>query len=347
MLIDDEVENIRSKLSEMDKSIVKVALFGQPGAGKSSLINKMVGKKVAEVDVRTDTTVDLAWHEANGLKFGDLPGYGTIRFPKESYFQQFDIEQFDLFLCVSDGKFHQADTEFFSELKKRGKVCIFIFNRCENLYQEDLTDEELKQRKRDDITKQVGQKVHVIFTSCRENIGLDELNEAIRNNLKPAKRERWERSAKAYSMQFLQEKRKACEEYVAVAAGAAAANGLNPIPGANVAVDISIIVGLFASIRDNYGLNDSELGGLVESTAPSVAQGANYVLRFATKEGVAMILKNYAVAETAKTILEWIPLVGQAIAAGIGYLIVSNAGKDYHDKCYSLAEQILKDNISG
>jgi uncharacterized protein (DUF697 family) len=280
------------------------------------------------------------------LKFGDLPGYGTKNFPKESYFQRFDIEQFDLFLCVSDGKFHQADTEFFSELKKRGKVCIFIFNKCENLYQEGLTVEELKQRKRDDITKQVGQKVHVIFTSCRTNIGLDEVNEAIRNNLDGAKRERWERNAKAYSLQFLQEKRKACEEYVAVASGAAAANGLNPIPGVNVAVDVSIIVGLFKGIRDGYGLSDSELVSLAESKAPVVAQTANYVARFATSEGVKIILKNYAVAEVAKTILEWIPFVGQVIAAGIGYVIVSNAGKEYHDKCYSLAEQILKDNLN-
>jgi predicted GTPase len=59
MSIDNEVKNIRSKLSEMDKSIVKVALFGQPGAGKSSLINKIVGKDIAEVDVRLTQLLTL------------------------------------------------------------------------------------------------------------------------------------------------------------------------------------------------------------------------------------------------------------------------------------------------
>jgi len=347
MLIDDEVKNIRSKLSEMNKLIVKIALFGQPGAGKSSLINKMVGSKVAEVGVETDKTVSLNWHESNGLMFGDLPGYGTINFPKDSYFQKFDIMQFDLFLCVSSGKFHQADTEFFQELKKRGKVCIFIVNKHDELWEDGATIEELEQRKRDDITKQVGQEVDVIFTSCRNNKGLDELDEAIRNNLDGAKRERWERNAKAYSLQFLQEKRKACEKYVAVASGAAVTNGFNPIPGVNVAADIGIIVGLFKEIRDAYGLSDSELVSLIESTAPVAAQTANYIARFATSEGVKIILKNYAIAETTKVIVEWIPFVGQAIAAGIGYLIVSNAGKDYHDKCYQLAEQILNNNLRG
>jgi len=92
---------------------VSIALFGQPGAGKSSLINKIVGKKLADVGVETDKTVDASSYEVNGLRFVDLPGYGTKNFPKENYFDRFNINQFDLFLCVISGKLHQADTEFF------------------------------------------------------------------------------------------------------------------------------------------------------------------------------------------------------------------------------------------
>lgn len=351
MSIDDETIEIKRKLEEADKTTVRVALFGQPGAGKSSIINKIVGEKVAEVGVETDKTIELAWYKAKELEFADLPGYGTKNFPKESYFQKFDMMQFDLFLCVTSGKFHQADTEFFQELKKRGKVCIFVANKHDELWEDDATTgkevpiKDLEQRKLNDIIKHVGELVKVIFTSCRDNTGLDELIEEITNNLSAAKRERWTRGAKAYSLRFLQEKRESCETYIAIASGAAAMNAINPIPGVDVAVDISIIFGIFKAIRECYGLSDSELVSLAESTAPLMAQTANYVVQFATKEGVAIILKNYAVGETTKTITKYIPFVGQAIASGIGYLIVSNASKNYHDKCYQLAEQILKNSL--
>ncbi len=345
MKIDSEIEKIISDLKETEKTVVKVALFGQPGAGKSTLINAMIGEDVTEASVRTDTTIELGWYEAKGLKFGDLPGYGTKNFPKETYFNKFDIRQFDLFLCVTSGKFHQADTEFFQKLQEIGKVCIFVVNKHDELWQKGISIQELEQLKKDDIAKQIGHPVDVIFTSCKNDTGLNELNEAIRNNLDGAKRERWERGAKAYSLKFLKEKRAACEKYVALAAGAAAANGINPIPGADIAVDIGIIVALFKNIRDDYGLNDSVLNDLNNSKAIVMAQSANYILRYASSEGVAMILKNYVIGEASKSIAKYIPLVGQVIAAGVGYLIVSNVGDDYLAKCHQLAEDILKKNL--
>jgi small GTP-binding protein len=345
MSIDSQVDFIKQKLNEELKTTVSVALFGQPGAGKSSLINKIVGRKVAEPGVETDKTVDAACYEARGLKFWDLPGYGTKNFPKETYFEKFNVKEFDLFLCVTSGKFHQADTEFFQELKQREKVCIFIVNKHDELWEDDFTTEQLEQRKREDIYKQVGQNVAVIFTSCRKNYGLDVLTEEIENNLDDAKKERWARGAKAYSLKFLQEKKAACEKYVSYACAAATANAINPIPGADIAVDISIILKLFKEIRDDYGLSDSSLNVLEESTVPAVSQMANYVMKYATQEGIFLILKNFARATTIKEVSKYIPFVGQLVAAGLGYMIVSNAGESYLNKCHELAEAILTNNL--
>ena len=347
MAIQDNIEIIKRKLEEENKTTVSVALFGQPGAGKSSLINKIVGRKVAEAGVETDKTVDIGWYEANGLRFADLPGYGTKNFPKDSYFQKFDMMQFDLFLCVTSGKFHQADTEFFQELKKLGKVCIFVVNKHDELWEEDVSIEELEERKRTDITKQVGQSVKVIFTSCRNNTGLDVLIEEINNNLEPAKRERWVRGAKAYSEKFLQEKRSACEKYVSYAAAASAANGINPILGVDIAVDVSILLKLFSQIRDDYGLNGNLLDSLKGSSIPAVARLANNVIGYAVKEGIMLLLKRFAGQEAIKSVAKYIPFVGQAIAAGLGYAITSNVGNSYLNDCHELAEQILNNNLEG
>lgn len=345
MSIHNETKEIQRKLDEVNKSTVLVALFGQPGAGKSSLINKIVGQKVAKVGVETDKTVELTWYEANGLKFADLPGYGTKRFPKDSYFKQFDMMQFDLFLCVTSGKFHQADTEFFQELKQRGKVCIFVANKHDELWEYDASIDKLEQRKLNDIVKQVGQSVKVIFTSCKDNTGLGELIEEISNNLEAAKRERWVRGAKAYSKQFLQEKRTSCEKYVALAAAASALNGINPILGADIAVDISVLLKLFKEIRDNYGLTETFLDDLKSSSIPAVGFLANNVVKYAVKEGVVVLLKRFIAQETVKSVTKYIPFVGQAIAASIGYAITSNAGNSYLNDCHELAEQVFKNNL--
>lgn len=345
MSIHDEVEIIRKKLDEENKAIVSVALFGQPGAGKSSLINKIIGKKVAEVGVETDKTVAAASYEVNGLRFVDLPGYGTKNFPKQGYFERFNIGQFDLFLCVTSGKLHAADTEFFQELVRHKKVCIFVVNKHDEIWEDEVPIEELERRKINDMRTHVGHSVSVIFTSCRKGTGLDSLNLEIQNNLDGAKRERWSRGAKAYSNQFLEAKRTACERYVSIAAAASAANGINPIPGADVAVDVSIIFKLFSEIREAYGLNDTFLSKLQGSAIPIVARLANNVVMYAAKEGIFTLLRNYLGRQAVKAFSKYIPFVGQAIAASIGYAVTSNVGGSYLDDCHNLAKSILDNKL--
>jgi GTP-binding protein EngB required for normal cell division/uncharacterized protein (DUF697 family) len=344
MSIHEDIKRMRGELDKLNETVVNIALFGQPGAGKSSLINMMAGDPtLAVVGIETDKTVEAKSHEFKGLKFVDLPGYGTKRFPKEEFWGKFEINKFDLFLCVTSGKLHQADTEFFQELKKIGKTCIFVANKHDELWQEGVTIDELERRKKDDIGKHVEQPVQVIFTSCKTKKGLDILNTEISKNLDGAKKERWLRSAKAYSQDFLCQKREASEKYIAYASLASAANAINPIPGADIAVDMSILIGLFKTLRDCYGLNDEILNKY--STLPLVAPLANNILKYARKEGILMILKQFAHKQVAKSVLKYVPIWGQGVAAGIGYKITSSAGKSYLDDCHQLAEQTLEKNL--
>lgn len=345
MSIHSDAEEIRKQLEQDEKTMVSVALFGQPGAGKSSLINAIVGEKVAEVGVETDKTVEAAEYVHKGLKLVDLPGYGTKSFPKDEYFQRFGIQNLDLFLCVTSGKLLDADTQLFQELAHRGKACIFVVNRHDELWEEGVDKKELEARKVHDIHKHVGKPVKVIFTSCRQKTGLDLLEKEIMVNLAPAKQERWVRSAKAYSLELLAKKRAACEKHVTLAAGLSAANALNPIPGADIAVDVGILVKLFQDIRETYGLSDEFLGSLKLSSIGVVARLANNVAKYAVREGIMLLLKNMVGRVATKSVTKYIPFVGQAIAAGIGYKITSSVGEDYLNDCHQLAEEILKNNL--
>ncbi|MCS0581008.1 GTP-binding DUF697 domain-containing protein [Massilia pinisoli] len=345
MRIHDDARQIRDELEQQNAARVSVALFGQPGAGKSSLINQIVGKKVAEVGVETDKTVDQKEYAHNGLILVDLPGYGTQRFPKDTYATKFALESFDLFLCVTSGKFHAADTELFRKLDAMGKVCIFVVNKHDELWEDGVTIEELEQRKREDIYRQVGKRVEVLFTSCRKNTGLGLLSETIAENLDTAKRERWLRGAKAHSLKFLQQKREAAEKYVTIAAGASAANGLNPIPGADIAVDLSVLMKLFVELRECFGLSDKILNSLKESAIPTVSAVANNVIRYAAKEGILLLLKQFIGRQAIKSVAKFVPFIGQAVAASAGFTITYAVGSSYLNDCHELAESILRDEL--
>ena len=101
MGIIEDSEKLKQEIDQEEKDLLKIALFGQPGSGKSSLINAIVGKDVAKASQRTDATTDIAEVCAyHGLIFVDLPGYGTAKFPENEFLAKFNIQKFDLFLCV-------------------------------------------------------------------------------------------------------------------------------------------------------------------------------------------------------------------------------------------------------
>lgn len=338
----EEAERIRQLINAAEEVKVRVAIFGGPGAGKSSIINALLGREMAPVGVYTDTTTRATPYEWEGVILTDLPGYDTASFPREKYFATFDIPSFDLFLCVYDGKFRAPDTAFFRDLLRVGKKCLFVRNKSDSIRQRGKPIEDLKDEIVCDARVQTGSSTaEVIFTSCETLAGLDILASRIRDSLTEAQRERWTRTAKAYSKSLLEDKRETCERLVILSAGLSAANGINPIPGADVAVDAGVLVGLFTKIRHAYGLSDEKLAS-VAKYAPAIAPLANRAIEYATKEGVLLLLKRFVKKRTLKQISKYIPYVGQVISATLGFTLTYQAGTQYLDDCHNLALAVLE-----
>ena len=108
---------------------------------------------------------------------------------------------------------------------------------------------------------------------------------------------------------------------------------------------MSVLVKLFQELRQNFGLNDSLLGNLKESAVPTVSTLANNIVRYAAKEGIMLLLKQFLGRQVLKTAAKYIPIVGQAIAATTGFAITYSVGKSYLSDCYELAEKILQDSL--
>ena len=60
MALVHEIERMKREIWAMNQARVRVALFGQPGCGKSSIINRLVGRPLAAPGVHTDTTIEAA-----------------------------------------------------------------------------------------------------------------------------------------------------------------------------------------------------------------------------------------------------------------------------------------------
>ena len=346
MSIDNDIEEIKKYIEKEEKEPLKIALFGQPGSGKSSIINSLVGEKVAEVDVRTDTTVDAQIYEyTKDLTLVDLPGYGTSKFPADSFTDKFDPKDYHIFLCVFSGKFHQADNKFFQELKETGKNCHFIRSKLDDIWDANKNLEELKSAIKQDVIEQIGEDKKIYFVSNKTKEGFEELYEAISSDIDDELKDRWHRSAKAYTLQHLQKKQEACKRKITKSAGLAAANGFNPIPGVNVAVDIGILINLFADIKKSYGLSENKINSLSGAVMSGIAPFANKVIEYATKEGLMLLLKEFATTTVVRNVSKYVPMVGQLIAGSVGFAITKGAGDSYLEACHKVAEKILEDEL--
>ncbi len=74
-------EQARIEVGKFEETKVHVAMIGEAGSGKSSLVNALVGSKVAEVGgwgEITQQAQEIPHADIDGLVFWDLPGCGYL-----------------------------------------------------------------------------------------------------------------------------------------------------------------------------------------------------------------------------------------------------------------------------
>lgn len=342
MNMDEIILQIRKSVEAEEQVKVSVALLGRTGVGKSSLINALVGKDVAIVGIQTDTTTNPEYYEWNNLIFVDLPGYNTRNFPADTFYQDFRLDSFDLLLCVWCGKIEEQDVKIFSKIIQGSKPFIFVRSKWDTEKQKGKSKNELAELVKQDFAIQLDQIYKLFFVSIDPEEGLSELQNEIVFKLNDAKKARWYESAKAYSKDFLAEKRKQCEKKVYLFAGLSAATSAIPVPGLGIALDMGALLTLFELLKKDYGI--SELNPK-EITVPALAKVASRILEYTTKEGVILLLKRYAGQVTVEEISKYIPFVGQAIAAGAGFAITRSAGMAFLNDCHILVEGQLDSDL--
>lgn len=359
-LIHDFAEKCRKKITEFEETEVRCGLIGPSGSGKSSLINAIAGEKIADVGV-VETTNGPQPFSHKGVSFVDLPGCGTKKWPKESYIRDLALTDYDCFLLITAHRFYENDAYLFRELTAMKKPCFIIRNMVDRAiadgkYDSGHTDVETMRIITEDIQSQLAPNHpdRVYLTSARKptRYDLNRLLNDISEALGGLKRSRFIADMAAYSDEALKKKRKIATERIPSYAGLSAANGLNPLPGLDLAADITVLVKLGHEVAHIYGLTNEQFEYIRRLLGPKaipslLAKIAQFAAKYLAKQGIITLLKQIATRVTAKQVAKWVPFVGPLFAAGIGWQATFMLGEQLVDEAEGLAKEILDGIIKG
>jgi len=271
---------LERKRDEWKSIAVNVAVIGGAGVGKSSFINAIRrltadDEGAAAVGV-TETTLEIRSYDHPDnpmLKFWDLPGVGTDRFPRETYLDDIGVHRFDFLLLLTAVRFMENDTWLGREFLKQNKKYFFVRTKIgvdvkndKKAHPKSHNEEALiKDRIREPILKQLREDgcenvpVFLIDSHKLKKFDFEQLERRIVEELPKLKRTALVLSLRATSEEMIRlkvaELRSGRWKAVALAGCKAAV----PVPGVPVAFVLDVVLKESLEYFTQLGLDETSL----------------------------------------------------------------------------------------
>ncbi|XP_072450923.1 T-cell-specific guanine nucleotide triphosphate-binding protein 2-like [Chiloscyllium punctatum] len=134
-----KVTPLRTKLDDLDSTELNIAVTGETGSGKSTFINAMRSLQsddegAAETGNIETTMEPIGYKDLkmSNVRFWDLPGIGTTKFPADKYLREMNFNRYDFFIIISHCRFKENDANLAKEITRLGKKFYFVRSKIDN-----------------------------------------------------------------------------------------------------------------------------------------------------------------------------------------------------------------------
>ena len=148
------------------------------------------------------------------------------------------------------------------------------------------------------------------------------------------------------SVEDLEKVRRSCKTMVKKRAAASGGAALIPVPGADIAADVGMLLELIPAINRKFGLTPEQIDELDSSHKALIyvmikKVGTDLVGRVITQQLVLVALKKVGIRMAAKQVLKFIPLAGQAAAVALSVAAMMYVGNSHVDECFDIARAAI------
>ena len=162
-----------------------VAIVGKPNVGKSSLLNRLLGEKIAIVSAKPQTTrskimgvMTAGTHGETQLVFTDTPGMHKPKNKLGDYMVKTIVDSIgdvDMCLMVAEdsGKLHEAELELIEKFRKLEMPAVLAINKIDRLSDKKLLLERIAQ------FSELYDFAGIIPISAQEGEGVEQLIEKL------------------------------------------------------------------------------------------------------------------------------------------------------------------------
>lgn len=123
-----------------------------------------------------------------------------------------------------------------------------------------------------------------------------------------------------------------------------------PIPGVDAMVDVTMLITILNAINEEFGLSPKQIQHLSTDNQVRLFQfitvtGSSWVGSVITKPLVLAALKKMSIQLTAAQAAKWLPIAGQAAAAGLSFAALKWIGNQHIEDCARIARLYNEDGI--
>lgn len=369
-----DIAQLQDMYSKVSSGRIEIVIFGEISTGKSALINALVGRDVAEVDVQGGWTTQIrkeSWDtceyrvpgaEDSEIILVDTPGINEVGGKDRAEMAEATARRADLILFVTDSDLNDTEYAALVELAAIQKPIIVVFNKSD-LYESDDFEKLMTTVKRRVeglvppehfvITAADPRKIEYVTVDDAGNeksewrkpdSQIEELKERILQTFEKEGLELLalnaamfaaDKSDRVATLRIKMRNKRADQVIWTMAITKAVTVAANPVPIVDVVGGVVVDAVLIATLSKVYGLNFSMSQS--RQLAKAIAKAAGMVALAQIPQIGASFFK--AITGTLGTALVALP---QGAAAGYGSYIIGLAAKHYFEHGASWGDQLPK-----